>query len=200
YRIGSFGINADAGVTSSYNKMKQDLDSALGMGSSLDSDARASSFTGALTFEYRFRTEFADITPHAGARYNALHVHGYDSEAQGQTVLSADDIWANVWQFPAGVTVAKTFETAGGMTLTPHADFTVIPAAGELETAQTVRFAGLPGSTSLDADIVDAWTGRGQAGFAVETGTGWAAGLDYTFQVSRHQVSHGIQGLVRYEF
>ncbi|MDO5536470.1 MAG: autotransporter outer membrane beta-barrel domain-containing protein [Desulfovibrionaceae bacterium] len=200
WRCGDFGISADAGITSSYNRMSQDLDSALSMGSELEADTRANSLTAGVTFEYRFETAFADITPHAGARYSVLHVYGYDTEAQGQTVLTSDDIWATVWQFPVGVNFAKTFVTESGWKIAPHVDLTVIPAAGELEAAQDVKFAGLPGSASLDAEIVDAWSGRGTAGVSFETGAGFGFGLDYTFQASRHETSHGIQAMLKYEF
>ncbi|MDO5537728.1 MAG: autotransporter domain-containing protein, partial [Desulfovibrionaceae bacterium] len=194
YRIGNFGITADAGVTSSYNKMSQDLDSTLDMGSDLEADTRAESWTAALNFEYRVETSVLDIIPHVGARYTALHVYGYDTEAQGQTVLESDDIWAHVWQFPVGVTLTKDFVTESGWTVSPRVDFAVIPAAGDLETKQDVSFHGIPGSAELEGDIMDAWTGQGQAGIAFATGTGLSFGVDYTFQASRHQTSHGLQG------
>ncbi|MDE7065089.1 MAG: autotransporter domain-containing protein, partial [Desulfovibrionaceae bacterium] len=81
----NFGLAADVNFTSAYNKLGQDLPSAMGMGD-LKADVRSYAFSTGLKGEYKLETSVLDIIPHVGVRYMYLTTEDYDVKSGG-TVL-----------------------------------------------------------------------------------------------------------------
>lgn len=195
----NFGVMADVSYTSTWNQLKQDLDSRLGMGNELEADVRATAISAGLRAEYLLRTSALDIIPHIGVRYMSLNTWGYDVEANGGNVLEGDSLHQDIWTFPIGVTFSKEFATDSGWNFKPSLDFTVIPAAGDIKAKHDVRFTGLPGTYEVETQMMDYLTWQGGVGLELANDN-MSIGVNYTLQAGEHTTGHGVFGSFRYEF
>lgn len=194
----NFGIMADISYTSTWNQLKQDVDSRMGMGD-LEADVQASAISAGLRAEYLLQTSALDIIPHIGVRYMSLNTWGFDAESNGGTVLEGDGFHQDIWTFPIGVTLSKDIALDNGFTFKPSVDFSVIPAAGDIKAKQDVAFTGLPGTYEVETQMMDYLTWQGGVGLELGNDT-MSFGVNYTLQAGQHSTGHGLFGSFRYEF
>ena len=195
----NFGVMADVSYTSTWNQLKQDLDSRLGMGNELEADVRATAISAGLRAEYLLRTGVLDIIPHIGVRYMSLNTWGYDVDTHGGTVLEGDSLHQDIWTFPIGVTFSKDFTLDSGWNFKPSLDFSVIPAAGDIKAKHDVHFTGLPGTYEVETQMMDYLTWQGGVGLELANDN-MSIGVNYTLQAGQHTTGHGVFGSFRYEF
>lgn len=194
----NFGLMADVSYTSTWNDLKQDMDSRMGMGD-LEADVQASAISAGLRAEYKLETSVLDVIPHIGVRYMSLNTWGFDAESSGGTVLEGDGFHQDIWTFPVGVTFTKDFTLDSGWSFKPSIDFSVIPAAGDIKAKQDVAFTGLPGSYEVETQMMDYLTWQGGVGLEMGNDT-MSFGVNYTLQAGQHTTGHGVFGSFRYEF
>ena len=194
----NFGLMADVSYTSTWNDLKQDMDSRMGMGD-LEADVQASAISAGLRAEYKLETSVLDVIPHIGVRYMSLNTWGFDAESNGGTVLEGDGFHQDIWTFPVGVTFTKDFTLDSGWSFKPSIDFSVIPAAGDIKAKQDVAFTGLPGSYEVETQMMDYLTWQGGVGLEMGNDT-LSFGVNYTLQAGQHTTGHGVFGSFRYEF
>ena len=194
----NFGLMADVSYTSTWNDLKQDMDSRMGMGD-LEADVQATAISAGLRAEYLLQTSAMDIIPHIGVRYMSLNTWGFDAESNGGTVLEGDGFHQDIWTFPVGVTFTKDFTLDSGWSFKPSIDFSVIPAAGDIKAKQDVAFTGLPGSYEVETQMMDYLTWQGGVGLELGNDT-MSFGVNYTLQAGQHTTGHGVFGSFRYEF
>ena len=194
----NFGLMADVSYTSTWNDLKQDLDSRMGMGD-LEADVQASAISAGLRAEYKLETSVLDVIPHVGVRYMSLNTWGFDAESNGGTVLEGDGFHQDIWTFPVGVTFTKDFTLDSGWSFKPSIDFSVIPAAGDIKAKQDVAFTGLPGTYEVETQMMDYLTWQGGVGLELGNDT-LSFGVNYTLQAGQHTTGHGVFGSFRYEF
>lgn len=194
----NFGLMADVSYTSTWNDLKQDMDSRMGMGD-LEADVQASAISAGLRAEYKLETSVLDVIPHIGVRYMSLNTWGFDAESNGGTVLEGDGFHQDIWTFPVGVTFTKDFTLDSGWSFKPSVDFSVIPAAGDIKAKQDVAFTGLPGSYEVETQMMDYLTWQGGVGLEMGNDT-MSFGVNYTLQAGQHTTGHGVFGSFRYEF
>lgn len=194
----NFGLMADVSYTSTWNDLKQDMDSRMGMGD-LEADVQASAISAGLRAEYKLETSVLDVIPHIGVRYMSLNTWGFDAESNGGTVLEGDGFHQDIWTFPVGVTFTKDFTLDSGWSFKPSIDFSVIPAAGDIKAKQDVAFTGLPGSYEVETQMMDYLTWQGGVGLEMGNDT-MRFGVNYTLQAGQHTTGHGVFGSFRYEF
>lgn len=194
----NFGLMADVSYTSTWNDLKQDLDSRMGMGD-LEADVQASAISAGLRAEYKLETSALDIIPHIGVRYMSLNTWGYDVDADGGTVLEGDGFHQDIWTFPVGVTFSKDITLDSGWFFKPSVDFSVIPAAGDIKAKSEVAFTGLPGTYEVETQMMDYLTWQGGVGLEMGNDT-MSFGVNYTLQAGQHTTGHGVFGSFRYEF
>ena len=194
----NFGLMADVSYTSTWNDLKQDMDSRMGMGA-LEADVQASAISAGLRAEYKLETSVLDVIPHIGVRYMSLNTWGFDAESNGGTVLEGDGFHQDIWTFPVGVTFTKDFTLDSGWSFKPSVDFSVIPAAGDIKAKQDVAFTGLPGSYEVETQMMDYLTWQGGVGLEMGNDT-MSFGVNYTLQAGQHTTGHGVFGSFRYEF
>ena len=195
----NFGVMADVSYTSTWNQLKQDLDSRLGMGNKLEADVQATAISAGLRAEYLLQTSAMDIIPHIGVRYMSLNTWGYDVDTHGGTVLEGDSLHQDIWTFPIGVTFSKDFALDSGWSFKPSLDFTVIPAAGDIKAKHDVHFTGLPGTYEVETQMMDYLTWQGGVGLELANDN-MSIGVNYTLQAGQHTTGHGVFGSFRYEF
>lgn len=194
----NFGLMADVSYTSTWNDLKQDLDSRMGMGD-LEADVQATAISAGLRAEYKLETSVLDIIPHIGVRYMSLNTWGYDVDADGGTVLEGDGFHQDIWTFPVGVTFSKDITLDSGWFFKPSVDFSVIPAAGDIKAKSEVAFTGLPGTYEVETQMMDYLTWQGGVGLEMGNDT-MSFGVNYTLQAGQHTTGHGVFGSFRYEF
>ncbi|MEG2173121.1 MAG: autotransporter outer membrane beta-barrel domain-containing protein, partial [Desulfovibrionaceae bacterium] len=193
----NFGLTADVGYTSNYNKIQQELPRSMEM-SNIKADVTSSAITAGLRGEYKFQTEMLDIIPHVGVRFIGIKTDAYDSKSNG-TLFKTDESYQNVWTFPIGVTLAKEIESESGWIFRPQLDLQVIPAAGDTKAKSKVRVPGVDASAELKTRVMDDITYGGGIGFDVKKDN-LSFGINYNIQASEHRTGHGVFGTVRYEF
>ena len=194
----NFGLMADVSYTSTWNDLKQDMDSRMGMGD-LEADVQASAISAGLRAEYKLETSVLDVIPHIGVRYMSLNTWGFDAESNGGTVLEGDGFHQDIWTFPVGVTFTKDFTLDSGWSFKPSIDFSVIPAAGDIKARQDVRFTGAPVGAELETQMMDYLTWQGGVGLELANDN-MSIGVNYTLQAGQHTTGHGVFGSFRYEF
>ena len=194
----NFGLMADVSYTSTWNGLKQDIDSRMGMGD-LEADVQATAISAGLRAEYKLETSVLDIIPHIGVRYMSLNTWGYDVDTNGGTVLEGDGFHQDIWTFPVGVTFSKDIALDSGWTFKPSVDFSVIPAAGDIKAKSDVAFTGLPGTYEVETQTMDYLTWQGGVGLEMGNDT-MSFGVNYTLQAGQHTTGHGVFGSFRYEF
>lgn len=194
----NFGVMADVSYTSTWNDLKQDVDSRMGMGD-LEADVQATAISAGLRAEYLLQTSAMDIIPHIGVRYMSLNTWGYDVDTHGGTVLEGDSLHQDIWTFPIGVTFSKDFALDSGWNFKPSLDFSVIPAAGDIKAKHDVHFTGLPGTYEVETQMMDYLTWQGGVGLELANDN-MSIGVNYTLQAGQHTTGHGVFGSFRYEF
>ena len=194
----NFGLMADVSYTSTWNDLKQDMDSRMGMGD-LEADVQASAISAGLRAEYKLETSVLDVIPHIGVRYMSLNTWGFDAESNGGTVLEGDGFHQDIWTFPVGVTFTKDFTLDSGWFFKPSVDFSVIPAAGDIKAKSDVAFTGLPGTYEVETQMMDYLTWQGGVGLELANDT-MSFGVNYTLQAGQNSTGHGLFGSFRYEF
>ena len=176
YTLGQFSIVGDV----SYTVVDSDIDASTQVGSiksSFDTDNISVGVTG----QYEFVLGGAQITPHAGLRYNALSFDdstfaagGYDNGGHSEL----DDV--NVFSIPVGVTVAKEF-AFDTWTVKPSFDVTLQGNFGDDELDSNAQWDGVAWQSTYTAEFLDNFTYGATLGVAAKTGSFSAGlGLGYT--------------------
>lgn len=86
-----------------------------------------------------------------------------------------------------------------GWYVKPSLDLSITPAAGDVEARRDVRFTGVSGALTTEAQTMDWVSYGGQAG--LEFGNdNVKLGVNYNLQLGAHSTNHGVFGTLRYEF
>lgn len=202
YTDGMFGLSGDVSYTRTSFDVDQRMPGAMAM-NKLTADVDTDAITVGLTGEWRYLTENClNIIPHIGVRYTHLETDSYRVKEKGRgTAFRVSSEKQNIWTFPVGVTFTGDVDTNSGWTIKPKADLGVIFAAGDVDADSKYRIGetGYGGKITAD-DVVDAVTFNGILGLKADAGTGFSVGLDYNLKASDNLISHGVSGMIRYEF
>lgn len=198
WRPGDFGLFADFGLTSTYNRLKQELPGFMGM-NDLKSDVEAIVLSGGLRAEYTFHAGALEITPHAGARYHYLRADSHDIKSGGLTMVKADSFDQNIWTFPLGVSFNSEAELSNGWNLRPSLDLAITPAVGDIKAKTKARFTGTSHKADLSTQTRDWTTYGGTAGLELAKDN-LSLSVFYSGQFGPHSSAHGVNAAFRYEF
>ena len=193
-----FNIVGDLGYSANKNEVKQDLPTTMQLGQ-LRADVDTGVLTAGLRGEYRFETDWADVTPHVGVRYYNLRADGFTSRIDDHDVFRVGRDTQEIWTFPIGVSFSRDFETSSGWKVKPRADLSVVPAAGDLKAKTKVRVPGVAASDTIKARIMDSVSLDGTLGLEVQKDN-ISFGLDYGIRASEHKAGHGVNVSFTYKF
>ncbi len=193
-----FNIVGDLGYSANKNEVKQDLPATMQLGQ-LRADVDTGVLTAGLRGEYRFETDWADVTPHVGVRYYNLRTDGFTSRIDDHDVFRVGRDTQEIWTFPIGVSFSRDFETSSGWKVKPRADLSVAPAAGDLKAKAKTRVPGVAASDTIKARIMDSVSLDGTLGLEVQKDN-ISFGLDYGIRASEHKVGHGVNVSFTYKF
>ena len=130
--VGSVEVLADASVTMVKNDMM------VGGVADVEAEADTMVYSMGIQAQKTFELESMTVTPFVGLDVYHVDADGY-SNGHGATVDSAS---ATAVEMPIGLTIAKGFETAGGMKVDPSFTFAVVPTLGGSDIDSKVKFAG----------------------------------------------------------
>ena len=130
--VGGVDVLADASVT----MLKSDM--TVGGVADVDTEADTTVYSLGVQAQKTFAFQGVDVTPFVGMDVYHVRADGY-SNGHGAEVADAD---ATAVEMPIGVTIAKGFETAGGMKIDPTFTFAVVPTLGGSDIDSKVKFAG----------------------------------------------------------
>ena len=193
-----FNIVGDLGYSANKNEVKQDLPATMQLGQ-LRADVDTGVLTAGLRGEYRFETDWADVTPHVGVRYYNLRTDGFTSRIDDHDVFRVGRDTQEIWTFPIGVSFSRDFETSSGWKVKPRADLSVVPAAGDLKAKTKVRVPGVAASDTIKARMMDSVSFDGTLGLEVQKDN-ISFGLDYGIRASEHKAGHGVNVSFTYKF
>lgn len=193
-----FNIVGDLGYSANKNEVKQDLPATMQLGQ-LRADVDTGVLTAGLRGEYRFETDWADVTPHVGVRYYNLRADGFTSRIDGHDVFRVGRDTQEIWTFPIGVSFSRDFETSSGWKVKPRADLSVAPAAGDLKAKAKARVPGVAASDTIKARMMDSVSFDGTLGLEVQKDN-ISFGLDYGIRASEHKAGHGVNVSFTYKF
>ena len=193
-----FNIVGDLGYSANKNEVKQDLPTTMQLGQ-LRADVDTGVLTAGLRGEYRFETDWADVTPHVGVRYYNLRTDGFTSRIDDHDVFRVGRDTQEIWTFPIGVSFSRDFETSSGWKVKPRADLSVVPAAGDLKAKTKARVPGVAASDTIKARMMDSVSFDGTLGLEVQKDN-ISFGLDYGIRASEHKAGHGVNVSFTYKF
>ena len=193
-----FNIVGDLGYSANKNEVKQDLPTTMQLGQ-LRADVDTGVLTAGLRGEYRFETDWDDVTPHVGVRYYNLRTDGFTSRIDDHDVFRVGRDTQEIWTFPIGVSFSRDFETSSGWKVKPRADLSVVPAAGDLKAKTKVRVPGVAASDTIKARMMDSVSFDGTLGLEVQKDN-ISFGLDYGIRASEHKAGHGVNVSFTYKF
>ncbi|WP_279140376.1 autotransporter outer membrane beta-barrel domain-containing protein [Bilophila wadsworthia] len=193
-----FNIVGDLGYSANKNEVKQDLPTTMQLGQ-LRGDVDTGVLTAGLRGEYRFETDWADVTPHVGVRYYNLRTDGFTSRIDDHDVFRVGRDTQEIWTFPIGVSFSRDFETSSGWKVKPRADLSVAPAAGDLKAKTKARVPGVAASDTIKARMMDSVSFDGTLGLEVQKDN-ISFGLDYGIRASEHKAGHGVNVSFTYKF
>lgn len=193
-----FNIVGDLGYSANKNEVKQDLPTTMQLGQ-LRGDVDTGVLTAGLRGEYRFETDWADVTPHVGVRYYNLRTDGFTSRIDDHDVFRVGRDTQEIWTFPIGVSFSRDFETSSGWKVKPRADLSVVPAAGDLKAKTKARVPGVAASDTIKARMMDSVSFDGTLGLEVQRDN-ISFGFDYGIRASEHKTGHGVNVSFTYKF
>ena len=188
---------ASLGYSMADHDVKMSLPASMGMNRA-EADVDTGAFIADIRAEYQIRTAVADILPHAGVRYTALHTGSHDVTVDGSLLNHAASDTQHIVEFPVGVSVTKNIDV-NGWNVKPQADVSVIPAAGEKKNTTKVSYAGISAMDSVSTRIMDSTSVSGMLGIQAEKGN-LAFGLNYGVQASRHETDQRVNVGISWKF
>lgn len=184
-----WNLTGDVSLTQTSNDVDQKQPGWMEAGNKLKANVDGMLFSAGVRGEYLIETNVLDIIPHAGVRYNQLTTEAFDTKnGQDERVFHTDKGTQNIWQFPVGVKVAKTFALDSGWKMSTQADAGVVAVTGDRESQNTLRTVGISGSDTIRAEIMDDTAFNGQLGVKMQKGT-MTFGVGYNVNASQHDTN-----------
>lgn len=198
WRHGDWNIAADAGYTSNFTNVQQDIPARIAMGN-LKADVRSSALTSGLRAEYWLKTSLVDIIPHVGTRWTQLYTDSHTAKLGGKDLAYTEASTQNIWTFPIGVAWEKSITTDTGWSLGLRLDTGATAAAGDRKARSKTTMPDLSRSMEMRTDLLDPWALYGGLGLEARKNE-LTFNLNYGAQASAHTTTHGLYGTVAYEF
>lgn len=190
---GPWNVYGSVGFARGRHKVSAALPDSMAIGS-LGTHVRTTALTANVRAEYLLETSALDIIPHAGMRFVSLKTGAH---TLSDTASFASDR-QNVVEFPVGVALSKSI-AAGGWSVRPQVDLTVVPAAGSRKADTRVRFSGISAEDSVRTRVMDGCSVRGLMRISASK-QNVSLGLDYAIKASSHETDHSLQARLLWKF
>ncbi len=168
-RLGDAALQAKAGWT----RMKNGVDTPTGHVYGMDGNL----FTADVSANYRFRTPWLDILPHAGVEATFINA---DNWSDGTTSGEPDSV--TLYEFPVGFTFT-TAHAVGAYSVRPTVDVTYAAAAGDR------KLKGKINGVRTETKYAENGVVKVSAGVAV-TGEKGTLGVLYRYEAGAHDLEN----------
>ncbi|MCU6669479.1 autotransporter outer membrane beta-barrel domain-containing protein [Enterobacteriaceae bacterium H4N4] len=181
-----WNLTGDISLTQTSSDLGQKQPGWMAAGDKLRANVDSTLFSVGVRGEYLIETGVMDVIPHAGVRYNQLSTDGFDTKnGQHERVFHTDKGTQDIWQFPVGVKVAKTFALDSGWKMSTQADVGVVAVTGDRDSQNTLHTVGISSSDTLGAQILDDTSFNGRLGVKMQKGN-MTVGVGYNVNASQH--------------
>lgn len=181
-----WNLTGDISLTQTSSDLGQKQPGWMAAGDKLRANVDSTLLSVGVRGEYLIETGVMDIIPHAGVRYNQLSTDGFDTKnGQRERVFHTDKGTQDIWQFPVGVKVAKTFALDPGWKISTQADVGVVAVTGDRDSKNTLHTVGISSSDTLRAEIMDDTAFNGQLGVKMQKDN-MTFGVGYNVTASQH--------------
>lgn len=155
WQLGVLNVIADVSYTGSRNRIKQQTPGEID-GASLRAKMNSWAMSSGIKASYQWNNALADVTPHAGIRYTRLKSESFTTHNELGSLFETADDSQNIWSFPLGVSLSKTFTTKAGYQVKPLLDLTWTGNSGDVRAKSRSWLPGEEASASMtDSSITD---------------------------------------------
>ncbi|MDO5532930.1 autotransporter outer membrane beta-barrel domain-containing protein [Sutterella sp.] len=146
----------------------------------IKADSTSKIFSASAKARYTFETEYVDIAPYFGARFNFVHIDSMDGKENGSVILHTDATTKTYAEIPLGIQFSKPMKTSGGIVFKPVLDLSVIPVIGDKNLETTTRFTGVDYTASTTTEVLDRVNYSAKLGLTAEyKNVGFGLGVGY---------------------
>lgn len=199
WQLDALNVMADVSYTGTRNRIKQQSPTEI-EGASLQARMNSWALSTGLRTSYQWNNKLADVTPHAGIRYTRLKSMGFATHNElGRLFETAGDS-QEIWSFPLGVSLSKTFTTKAGYQVKPLLDLTWTGNSGDVRAKSRSWLPGQEASYSMtDSSITDHSVFTGNLGVELSHNQ-LSYSLYYQLNESSHISDNIIHAGIRYAF
>lgn len=152
------------------------------IGTDVKADIDTETFSLGARAEHVIRTNYVDIIPHIGVRWDHIKTDAYALKIDGRDAVHTETDDMNVFSVPVGVSVAKSHhDTKTGWNSRISADAYVMPRFGDTDADVSSRFAGYTavdsGSMEVMSDLAYGVSVGAQV-YSKRTSVGFNAGVN----------------------
>lgn len=199
WQQGALNVMADVSYTGSHNRMKQQSSGEID-GASLRAKMNSRAMSGGIRASYQWNKQLADVTPHAGIRYTRLKSNGFTTHNERGSLFETAGDTQNIWSFPLGVSLSKTFTTKAGYQVKPLLDLTWTGNSGDIRAKSRSWLPGEEASASMtDSSITDNSVFTGNMGVELSHNQ-LSYSLNYQLNESSHITDNIIHAGIRFAF
>ncbi|WP_455811976.1 autotransporter outer membrane beta-barrel domain-containing protein [Pseudomonas graminis] len=199
WQQGALNVMADVSYTGSRNRMKQQSSAEID-GGSLRAKMNSWAMSSGVRASYQWNNELADVTPHAGIRYTRLKSEGFTTHNELGSLFETAGDTQNIWSFPLGVSLSKTFTTKAGYQIKPLLDLTWTGNSGDVRAKNRSWLPGEEASASMtDSSITDHSVFTGNIGVELSHNQ-LSYSLNYQMNESSHITDNIIHAGIRFAF
>lgn len=188
----NWNVTGDVSLTQTSSDVTQKQPGWIEAGDKLHADVNGMLFSAGLRGEYLIETRAVDVIPHVGVRFNQLTTRAFDTKNnQKDSLFHTDKGTQNIWQFPLGVKLAKTFALDSGWNLRTQADVALVATTGDRDSENRLHTVGIRSSDIISAEVMDETAFNGQLGVKVQKGN-MAFGVGYNVNASQHNADQTV--------
>lgn len=199
WQHGALNVMADVSYTGSRNRMKQQSSADID-GGSLRAKMNSWAMSSGVRASYQWNNDLADVTPHVGIRYTRLKSEGFTTHNELGSLFETGRDTQNIWSFPLGVSLSKTFTTKAGYQVKPLLDLTWTGNSGDVRAKNRSWLPGEEASASMtDSSITDHSVFTGNIGVELSHNQ-LSYSLNYQLNESSHITDNIIHAGIKFAF
>ena len=162
--IGRIRLTGQFGYGSTKGTIKQNFTDRKKNSYSIKGSSQAKTISAGVRAEAVLPAVWLDIVPHVGINVSYTKHKAVKTTINGKNAFSGKTKDTYLAQVPVGVTLKSVIKTRRGVTIQPHADFTIAPQFGKKKAKATVSAVGFNGSDGYSYGIAENKVSRLTAG------------------------------------
>ena len=167
YDFGRVRLQAQMGYDETKGDASQSFTDVKQNAYKVTGSTKARTFSLGISGEYAVDLGSFTVVPHAGVRLTHADYDAFDTHINGQRAFANDVESTDIVQMPVGASVQGRL-AAGGWTLVPNADVTLVPQFGDTDSRVRVSATHFAGSDTYAYDVAGDFVGKVNLGLSAE--------------------------------